>query len=346
MHSLDGSTGGGQLLRSALSLAALSGESFRMTGIRSNRANPGLRAQHLTSVRAVVRACDADVHGDAVGSEALTFRPNVAHGGRFAIDVGTAGSVTLVFDALLPLATTLDRPLAVTVTGGTDARWSPPVEYYREVKLPLCRRFGIQAAVDVARTGYYPAGGGEATLWLAPSSLSEIELTDRGSLAGVRVYSKASTSLAARNVAERQAEATRDRLTEAGHSVAERRVTYAKSNSPGNSLLVRADYDRSLVGFDALGERGVSAEDVATSVVDSFLDFDDGRASVDEHTADQLLVFLALAGGRVSIPRVTDHVETSLELLSAFGYDVSLVRDPHPVLVADHVSSGTSVYPW
>ncbi|WP_458207457.1 RNA 3'-terminal phosphate cyclase [Haladaptatus sp. NG-SE-30] len=335
MLSLDGSTGGGQLLRSALSLAALSGESFRMTGIRANRSNPGLRPQHLAAVRAVARACDADIHGDAVGSEALTFHPDATDGGRFAIDVGTAGSVTLVFDALLPLAMVLDQPLAVTVTGGTDVRWAPPVAYHRQVKLPLCRRFGVQAAIDVARTGYYPAGGGEATVWLAPSSLSQIELADRGSLAGVRIYSKASTSLAAQNVAERQSDAARERLSTAGYSVTERRVTYAKSNSPGTSLLVRADYDDAIAGFDALGERGIPAESVAQGVVDSFLAFDDARGAVDEQMADQLLVFLALAGGRVSIPRVTDHVETSLELVSAFGYEVSLIRDPHPVLVAD-----------
>ncbi|WP_458188849.1 RNA 3'-terminal phosphate cyclase [Haladaptatus sp. NG-WS-4] len=335
MHSLDGSTGGGQLLRSALSLAAVSGESFRMTEIRATRPNPGLRPQHLTAVRAVARACDAKIHGDAIGSEALTFHPGPTDGGRFALDVGTAGSVTLVFDALLPLSTVLDRPLVVTVTGGTDAKWSPPADYYREVKLPLCRRFGVQAAVDVARTGYYPAGGGEATLWLAPSSLSRIELANRGSLERVRVYSKASTSLAAQNVAERQVETARNRLTEAGHSVAEYRTTYAKANSPGTSVLVRGDYDDSLVGFDALGEKGVPAESVARDVVDSFLAFDDAHGAVDEHMADQLLVFLALAGGRVSIPRETAHVETSLELVLAFGYDVSLVREPHPILVAD-----------
>lgn len=339
MHSIDGSSGGGQLLRSAVSLSALSREPFRMTGIRAGRSNPGLRAQHLAAVRAVARACNAELYGDAVGSEILTFRPKSVEGGRFEIDVGTAGSMTLVFDALIPLAASLDTPLTVTVTGGTDVRWSPTIDYFREVKLPLCRQFGLQAGVDVSRTGYYPAGGGEATIWLAPSSFSRIDLTDRGSLIGVRLYSKASSSLTAQNVAERQLETARQRLESAGHSVLERRTTYAKSNSNGTSLLVRAEYDSddrsSIAGFDELGERGVPAEDVAKRVVSAFSAFHDGRGVVDEHLADQLIVFLALAGGRVAIPDTTAHVETSLELLSAFGYSVSLVRGTPLTLVAD-----------
>ncbi|WP_266079615.1 RNA 3'-terminal phosphate cyclase [Haladaptatus caseinilyticus] len=337
MHSLDGSSGGGQLLRSAVSLSALSGEPFRMTGIRTNRSNPGLRPQHLAAVRAVARVCNAELYGDAVGSEAVSFRPKAVEGNRFEIDVGTAGSTTLVFDTLLPLAVSLDRPLAVTVTGGTDVRWSPTIDYFREVKLPLCRQFGLQVGIDSSRTGYYPSGGGEATLWLAPSSFSRIELADRGSLSGVRIYSKASTSLAQRNVAERQLETAYTHLRAAGHSVLERRTTYAKSNSPGTSLLVRADYDSdgrySLAGFDVVGERGVPAEDIAKRAVSAFSAFHSGRGVVDVNMADQLLVFLALAGGRVTVPRVSEHVETSLELLSAFGYDVSLVRNTRFTIV-------------
>ncbi|GAA0221904.1 RNA 3'-terminal phosphate cyclase [Halobacterium noricense] len=309
-----------------------------MTGIRAARSNPGLRPQHLAALHAVARACNAELYGNTIGSETLTFRPKTADGGWFSIDVGSAGSVTLVFDALLPLAVSLDEPLSVTVTGGTDVRWSPTIDYFREVKLPLCRRFGLLAGVDVARTGYYPAGGGEATLWVAPSSLSEIDLAERGELTGVRIYSKASTSLAEQNVAERQLKTSYDRLSSAGHSVLERRTTYAKSHSTGSSLLVRAEYGNSgtsVVGFDGLGERGVPAEEISQSVVSAFSAFHDGVGVVDEHMADQLLVFLALAGGRVAIPEVTAHIETSLELLSAFGYDVSLVREPNPMLVGE-----------
>ncbi|SIR58394.1 RNA 3'-terminal phosphate cyclase (ATP) [Haladaptatus litoreus] len=340
MHSLDGSSGGGQLLRSAVSLSALSGEPFRMTGIRASRSNPGLRPQHLAAVHAVARACNAELYGNTIGSEALTFRPKAADGGKFSIDVETAGSTALVFDALLPLAVTLDEPLSVTVTGGTDVRWSPTVDYFREVKLPLCRRFGLLAGVEVTRTGYYPAGGGEATLWVAPSSLSAINLAERRELTGVRIYSKASTSLAEQNVAERQAETARDRLGSAGHLVLERRTTYAKSDSTGSSLLVRAEYSEmdenyTVAGFDGLGERGVPAEDIAKRVVGAFSAFHDGRGVVDEHMADQLVIFLALAGGRVTIPKITPHIETSLELLAAFGYDVSLVREPNPMLIGE-----------
>lgn len=334
MLELDGSGGGGQLIRSALSLSAISGTPFQMTGVRANRPEPGLRPQHRTAVRAVAQACDATVEDDGVGSETVTFRPGAPTGGRFAVDVGTAGSLTLLFDALLPLAAHLSEPLAVTARGGTDVAWSPPIDYLREVKLPLLRRVGLQAALDVTRTGFYPVGGGEATLWLAPSSLSPFSLADRGPLDALRVYSKAAASLAEANVAERQADAACDRLGEEGQTVTERRVTEAETASPGSSMVVRADYDDSVAGFVALGERGKPAEDVAADAVWAFEEFDAGSGAVDEHLADQLIVFLALAGGRVEIPTVTDHVESNCKLCSAFGFDVTVERDPTLAVVA------------
>ena len=328
MLELDASTGGGQLVRSALSLSAVSGEAFRMEGVRANRPKSGLRPQHRTAVRAVAQVCDATVEGDDVGSETLTFEPETPSGGEVTVDIGTAGSVTLLFDALLPLATVLDDPLAVTARGGTDVKWSPPMAFYRRVKLPLLRRAGLAAAVDVARPGFYPAGGGEATLWLAPSTPSSLSLAERGAAAGVRVYSAASTDLADPEVAERQATTASERVEAAGHEVTERQVTYVDTLSPGSSLVVRADYENSLAGFDALGERGRPAEAVATRAVESFLDFHAGPGAVDEHLADQLLVFLGIAGGETTIPAVTDHVETNRDLLASFGYEVSLERSP------------------
>ncbi|WP_327050784.1 RNA 3'-terminal phosphate cyclase [Halomicrococcus gelatinilyticus] len=328
MLELDGSTGGGQLVRTALSLSALSGKPFRMEGVRANRPKPGLRPQHRTAVRAVAQACDATVEGDDVGSETLTFEPGTPTGGTVSVDIGTAGSVTLLFDALLPLATVLDEPLAVTARGGTEVKWSPPMAFYRRVKLPLLRRAGLAAAVDVARTGFYPAGGGEATLLLAPSSPSPLSLAERGEASGVRVYSTASTDLMDAEVAERQATTARERVEAAGHDVTGSQMTYVDTRSPGTSLVVRADYEHSVAGFDEYGERGTPAETVAADAVESFLGFHAGPGAVDEHLADQLLVFLGLAGGEMTVPAVTDHVETNRDLLAAFGYDVSLERSP------------------
>jgi RNA 3'-terminal phosphate cyclase (ATP) len=181
---LDSSDGGGQLVRTALSLSAVRGVPFRMERVRGDRPNPGLKRQHLACVEAVAALTDADVEGAAVGSETLRFEPTVRPGAatapdEVAVDVGTAGSVTLVADTLLPLATRIDGPVRADLTGGTDVRWSPSTDYLRRVKLPLLRSFGLDADVGVDRRGFYPAGGGTLDLRLRPSSLDPIELGTR-----------------------------------------------------------------------------------------------------------------------------------------------------------------------
>ncbi|MFB6179061.1 MAG: RNA 3'-terminal phosphate cyclase, partial [Halorientalis sp.] len=184
---------------------------------------------------------------------------------------------------------------------------------------------GVQAAVDVDRSGFYPIGGGTATLQIGPSDPAPLALADRGEIGGVRVYSKAAMDLAEADVAERQADVIVDELPET-IAIRERTVDYVDSPSPGSACCVRADYTHSLAGFDALGEKGKPAERVGREAADGFLAFEGTSAAVDRYMADQLLVFLALAGGAMAIPELTDHVETSLELLEAFGYDVGVDR--------------------
>ncbi|MFT4889970.1 MAG: RNA 3'-terminal phosphate cyclase (ATP) [Halobacteriales archaeon] len=351
MRELDGSEAGGQFLRTALALAALDGDPVTIEGIRGARSTPGLRPQHLTAVRLLAEICDAAVEGASEGSTDVTFRPDEIRGGRYSVDVGTAGSLTLLFDAVLPLATRLDEPLAVTATGGTDVKWSPTMAYFRRVKLPLLRKHGLQAAVEVDRRGFYPAGGGRATLWLAPSSIDPIDLTDRGTPTAARVDSTATTDLADASVAERQADAVvepvsdvevpdRSPGSEADLPVVERTVRTVEADSAGSAVLLRIDASDAIAGFDALGEKGTPAEDVGREAVDAAREFLATDAAVDRHMGDQLAVFLALAGGRVRIPAATDHVTTSVDLLRTFGYDASVEgTDAAPTLVGDGITS-------
>lgn len=339
MIEIDGGDGGGQLLRSSLSLSALTGRPFRMTDIRGGRSTPGLRPQHLAAVDLLADVCDATVSDVSVGTETLTFRPEDVRPGEYTADIGTAGSVALLFDTVLPLSVATSEPLVVTARGGTDVKWSPTMTHYRRVKLELVRRFGVQAVVDIDRPGFYPEGGGEATLRIAPSRLSSLTLTDRGETVGARVISLASADLAERAVADRQAETAVDRLEEAGLSTIERTVQYADSDSPGSAITVRLDCEHSLAGFDALGEPGTPAEDVAVDAVEDATAFvDDSVPAVDSYTGDQLVVFLALAGGQVTVPELTDHIATNRDLLSAFELDVEVERDGEtPVLNADGI---------
>ncbi|WP_267642227.1 RNA 3'-terminal phosphate cyclase [Haloarchaeobius amylolyticus] len=328
MRVIDGAAGGGQILRSALTLSALTGDPVTIENVRGSRPNPGLKPQHLAGVEAIAAVCDATTEGASEGSERLVFEPTAPRPGHYEVSVGTAGSVTLVFETLLPLATAIDGHLSVTVSGGTDVKWSPSMAYYRHVKLPLLRRFGLVAAVEEARPGFYPRGGGEATLHLAPSSLEPIRLLDRGEFRAVRVYSTESADLTDADVAARQADAAVPGfLAETDASVTERVVRTADSPSTGTAVCVRLDYGGTMAGFDALGEPGKPAEEVGQEAADAAADFHAGRATVDEYLADQLVLPLALAGGAVRIPAVTDHVETNCAVMAAFDRDVSVELD-------------------
>lgn len=365
MIDLDGSDGGGQLVRTALSLSALGGEPFRMERVRGNRSNPGLKRQHLACVEAVAALTDADVDGAAVGSETLRFEPTVRPDAptapdEVAVDVGTAGSVTLVADTLLPLATRTDGPIRANLTGGTDVRWSPSTDYLRRVKLPLFRAFGLDADVSVERRGFFPAGGGELALAIRPSSLDPIESgvgrkatdadgTDSDPDTRVSVHAVA-TNDRDDEVADRLADAAvtelDDRRIDGDPGVATASVdadatgmvlTVAVGDTPG----VGDGVDRATprAGFVAYGDAGAEPTSLSETAVDAAERWLATGAPVDAHLADQLVVWLALAGGAVPIPRVTDHVRTNVDLVSEFGYDVAIEeRGGMPTIVSSKES--------
>lgn len=323
MLELDGSNGGGQLLRTALSLAAVTDTPFRIESIRGDRPTPGLAAQHLAAVNLVASYCDAEVTGAELESETVTFEPGDRRKPSLSAHVDTAGSVTLLCDTILPVAAVDDDPVQLTATGGTDVKWAPTAAYYRWVKLPLLATGGLDAELDLRKTGFYPVGGGAVTLTVTSSSLSQFDIHTRGELERVDIYSTAAADLSDREVAERQAAHAAERL-DVPADVAS--VDYVESESLGSSLLLRATYDHTFAGFSALGERGRTAEDVADEACTDFDRFHAGDAPVDEHMADQLLVLLALAGGRIRIPQFTDHVRTNLDLIGAFGSDIEATQ--------------------
>ncbi|MFB6100638.1 MAG: RNA 3'-terminal phosphate cyclase [Candidatus Nanohalobium sp.] len=327
MIKINGEKGGGQMLRTALSLSAVTGESFTMENIRGNRSNPGLKRQHLECVKAAKRLCNAETEGGELGSESLVFRPGEIRNESFTSNIGTAGSITLLFDTVLPITTEFSDSFRFAAKGGTDVKWSPTFNYFKHVKLPLLRKYGLDAGVELEETGYYPKGDGEATLETEDYSLEPIELVERGELQKFEIYSKASRSLESQQVADRQAdEAARMLKDDHASTPVEKNVEYEKTASTGSSLLVKAVYGDSVAGFDALGEQGKRSEDVALEVVEDFRSFRSSGAVVDEYMADQLLVFLALAGGEVSIPEVTDHVKTNMEVIREFGFDLEVVE--------------------
>ncbi|MFW6385506.1 MAG: RNA 3'-terminal phosphate cyclase [Halodesulfurarchaeum sp.] len=327
MRIVDGRAGGGQLLRWAIAASAITGTPIRMENVRGARDSPGLRPQHVAAIELAAAVTDATTNGVEIDSQTVEFEPDEIRGGDYRIDVGTAGSISLVFDTVLPLAPVLPRVTSATVTGGTDVKWSPPIDYHRFVKLPLLTEFGLDAAIIVSRRGYYPTGGGEATLDVEPSKAIEIDLLRRGDLESVDVVSVASESLSDADVADRQAETAETQLADTVEVPIRSTVEYAPSISKGSSIVIVASFEHSKAGFTALGEPGKPSEYVASDAVESFEAFLDTDAAIDPYMADQLLPFMAIGGGVVAIEDVTEHVRTAVDLLREFGASIELEDD-------------------
>ena len=317
MLSLDGSygEGGGQILRTALSLAALTGAPVRIERIRAGRSKPGLRPQHLTAVQAVARVSQAEVTGAHLGSQTLTFRPRAIQGGHYRFDVaettGSAGAVTLVAQALLPPLLQAGAPATVSLKGGTHVPWSPPAHYLRQVFLPALAAMGAEVEMTLERWGWYPRGGGE------------VRLTIRGArpLTGVQWRTAAASStfrgLSAaaglpEHVARRQAARLRDRLGEAFPV----EIISASGRDPGSLVFIWGPQ----AGFAALGARGKPAEQVADDAVEAYLAYRGSGAALDRHLADQMLIYLALAQGHSSFTTeaVTSHLLTNIWVIEQF----------------------------
>ncbi|MEF8807210.1 RNA 3'-terminal phosphate cyclase [Natronomonas sp.] len=331
MHEIDGAAGGGQIVRTAVTLSALSGEGVRIENIRGDRPNEGLRPQHLAAVEAGAALCDATVEGDEREAETLEFDPGDVEADDVTVDVGTAGSVSLVADTVLPLATALDAEASVTITGGTDVAWSPPLDYLRYVKSPLLLGAGLDIDLSVGSRGFYPVGGGEIELTLRPSELEPIALTERGALRRVEVYSVATEELEDPAVAGRQAAAAAEALPDVPTPTD---VSYVEAESTGSALVLAAVYEGGRAGFTALGEAGKPSEEVAADAVAGFQEFHDGAGAVDRHLADQLMIPLALAGGEVLAPEHTDHVETNRAVIETFGYELTVDDRGKAVLIS------------
>src|SRR4051794_18716560 len=188
MREIDGSygEGGGQLLRTSVALAAVTGQPVRLYNIRARRSNPGLAPQHLAAVKAVAALSSAEVDGLAVQSREIFFRPGPLQGGRFDFPVGTAGSITLVLQAVLPVAIACMEPSRITISGGTDVRAAPPLDYFRHVLLPLLSHIGVTAKIEVQSRGYYPRAGGKITVHVEPSrALLPLVMVERRKLDGI-----------------------------------------------------------------------------------------------------------------------------------------------------------------
>lgn len=377
-------------MRTALALSTLTGKPFRVTNIRKNRPGPGLKAQHLAAINALKQLCDAKAYepttqsygtqqdnaqpryaqpGDtqsngsqpagtqstctrelSIGSTCMEYVPGKLKGGSYSFDIGTAGSISLVLQAVLPPILFAPKKVKLTLTGGTCGLWQAPVEYFQHVLLPHIRRFCDDIACTMAKRGYYPKGGGKVILEIKPKlSLNDpqsfndliaelqkkvkpIILREQGELVHIGGISHAAQTLSDKKVAERQADIARMMMqndksgaqTYASKSIPQIQSEYQETLSTGSGITLWARFNKddefhTVLGADALGERRKRAEDVGKEAAQELLQLIHSGATMDKHMTDQLLPFLALLPGSEAIaPTITEHARTNMVVIERF----------------------------
>jgi RNA 3'-terminal phosphate cyclase (ATP) len=319
---IDGShgEGGGQILRTALVLGGILRQPVEIHNVRGGRKKPGLRPQHLIAVQGMALITGAKVEGAEPGSMRLYFEPRQVVPGSYSLDVETAGSTSLVVQTMIPAMLFAKKASRVVVTGGTHVPWSPCFHYLKEVFVPALQQMGGALQLETKRWGWYPKGGGKVIASILPvPELSGVDLTWQGRLQDTYVLSAVSNL--SMSVAERQRDQVLKRFRGQGGGK-ELRIELLKGPSPGTGtvVFVRARFENGVAGFTSLGKRGKPAEKVADDACSDFIEFMASGAAVDDHLADQLVLYMALAKGRSSLiaGRITKHLATNMWVIEQF----------------------------
>ncbi|MBT4936213.1 RNA 3'-terminal phosphate cyclase [Candidatus Woesearchaeota archaeon] len=354
MIQLDGSygEGGGSLTRVALALSSLTGKEFTVNNIRAGRPNPGLKAQHLHAIKALTQLCNAETNDVDIGSTELHFKPGKIKSGKYDIDIGTAGSITLLLQALILPSLFAPSKVTLHIKGGTCGKWQASVDYLQNVLLPHVAKFAEKIELKVLKRGYYPKGGGEVQVEISPKiklnnfdtvqqfleeielKVPKIDLVTQGNLEQIKGIVNVSSELETKKVGERITQSTERELKKYEVPI-QIRVDYAKTQSVGGELLLWAlystndsiDFDNpTRLGSSALIEKGKTSEEIGKEAARDLQKEIDSGASVDRNLADQLIMFMGiLPGSQINVRDVSNHAKTNMYIVEKFlniGYKV------------------------
>lgn len=339
MIEIDGSQGegGGQVLRTALTLSMITGQPFRISNIRANRSKPGLMRQHLASVKAATEISGAKVEGDALGSTGLTFAPGAIMAGVYEFQIGTAGSSTLVLQTVVPALLYAQGESVVRVSGGTHNSKAPPAEFLQRAYGRAMADMGAQVEFVLERTGFYPAGGGAVRATVQPlAAWRHLALEARGERR--EAYAESLVAAVPGGVAKRELDCVASAMGWSGEQLRFR--TLPDNWGPGNALLITLDHEHVTEVFVAFGEKARRAEEVARDAVAQARRFIASGAAVSEHLADQLLVPMALAGGgSFTMDVLSQHTRTNAEVIARF-LPVSIAFDKRETCTYCEVKHG------
>lgn len=337
MIHIDGSymEGGGQILRTALALSALTRKPFVVEKIRHNRPKPGLKAQHLCCIDALQQLTSAEVVGAQIGAAKISFNPQPVFGSELALDIGTAGSISLLLQSLLLPCMFADNTIRLKIKGGTDTKWSIPVDYFAHVILPWLNKLA-SIQINKIKRGFYPRGQGELDLTITPqfcrnayanfdafyshlrNNSSRMQFAIQPELDHIAGRSAASFKLEGARVAERQVKGA-SRII-AGHCAVKIEEEYCQTASVGTVITLWAVSRQRLVfmGADALGEKGRRAEDVGAAAAGRLMDALKSGAAVDSHLADNMIPLMALCGGKIKTEKITEHIRSNIYICEKF----------------------------
>ncbi|KXA90907.1 ribosomal subunit interface protein [candidate division MSBL1 archaeon SCGC-AAA259A05] len=323
MLEIDGSMGegGGSILRISLALSAVSGQSIKVRKIRANRPKPGLSNQHLKAVEALQKLTDGETEGAEIRSKEVTFRPKTLEGGKIKVDIGTAGSTTLILQALMPPAAFVESPVNAEIIGGTDNPFAPPIDYLMNVTLPMLKKLGYRGKVKGLKRGHYPKGGGKIEAGIKPvEKFQPLNLTEAGEIDLISGISHC-VKLPG-HIAKRQAEAASKKLEEDGYDSDIEVEYYKKSEdfhlSPGTGIVLWVKTENgAILGSSSLGEKGKPAEKVGKEAAKELIDQMETGCAFDRYLTDQIIPYLAMAEGKseISSAELTSHALTNIKLV-------------------------------
>jgi len=347
MIEIDGSFGeaGGQILRTALSLSAITKKPCHIFNIRKNRPKPGLAAQHFIGIQALSQLCNAELEGDFLESKEIKFFPKEIKGENLNLKIETAGSITLVLQTLILPALFAPSPVKICFEGGaTDTFFSPTIDHFRHVLLKILEKMlapynsegissgGSKVEINIIKRGYYPEGGAKVEVKILPlqnfvsqnldgqaSKIKNIELTERGALKNILIVSGASDFLKEKKVAERQIAGAREILGKLKLPT-EEKIEYYQTQCPGSQICLIAEFENTLIGTDNFGKLGKRAEDVGKEAALELLKEQKSNACLDKHLADQILPFMALSPKKseVTVSEITEHCKTNIWVIEKF----------------------------
>lgn len=332
MIEIDGSlkSGSGTIVRYCLSLASILNTDIHIKNIRAKRKKPGLQPQHLKTVQACCQLTGGSAKNATLGASEIIYSPvGRIRGGRFSWDIGTAGSTTMMALCILPLGCFADRESSYTISGGLFQDFAPNAFHMKYVLMNLLKRLSIQADIEIIKPGYVPTGGGIIKLEVKPIAgrMGPLRLAEQGKVGFIKGVA-ISSHLKERKVSHRMADTCNKVLAGAGYKADIETIYDETADQKGAALFIYALTDKGcIIGSDMAGKLGRTSEEIGKRVACNLLEDLDSGATVDRFTADQLILYAALAEGESEyiIPRMSDHIDSNIWLAEKLlGSKISL----------------------